>query len=61
MRDAKMHRGTDVSRDVAAHTVDDAIGRAALRKAGLRLLPVLAVGYGMAYMDRINISFAALR
>ena len=60
MLDAKMHRGTDVSSDVAAHTVDYAIGRAALRKAGLRLLPVLAVGYGMAFMDRINMSFAAL-
>lgn len=37
------------------------IGASALRKASLRLLPILAVGYGMAYMDRINISFASLR
>jgi ACS family tartrate transporter-like MFS transporter len=25
------------------------------------LLPVIAIGYGLAYMDRINISFASLR
>ena len=37
------------------------IGESAQRKAGLRLLPVLAVGYGLAFMDRINISFAALQ
>ncbi len=36
------------------------IGESALRKAGLRLLPVIGVGYGLAYMDRINISFASL-
>lgn len=40
---------------------DAAIGASAQRKAAIRLLPVIAVGYGMAYMDRINISFASLR
>ena len=39
----------------------DAIGRSALRKAGLRLIPVIGIGYGLAYMDRINISFASLQ
>ncbi len=44
------------------HTLDDAAaGRAALRKASLRILPILAVSYGVAYMDRINLSFAALQ
>src|ERR1700748_1107728 len=38
-----------------------AIGTAALRKATWRLLPLLALGYGSAYMDRVNISFAALQ
>jgi ACS family tartrate transporter-like MFS transporter len=38
-----------------------AIGRSAQRKAGLRLLPMIGVGYGLAYMDRINISFASLQ
>jgi MFS transporter, ACS family, tartrate transporter len=38
-----------------------AIGARAQRKAALRLLPILAIGYGMAYIDRINISFASLR
>jgi MFS transporter, ACS family, tartrate transporter len=32
-----------------------------LRKASLRLLPMIAVGYGIAYMDRVNVSFAALQ
>jgi MFS transporter, ACS family, tartrate transporter len=39
----------------------DAIGRSALRKAGLRLIPVIGIGYGLAFMDRINISFASLQ
>ena len=38
-----------------------AIGRSAQRKAGLRLLPVIGIGYGLAFMDRINISFASLQ
>lgn len=36
------------------------VGASAVRKASLRLLPLLGVGYGLAYMDRVNISFAAL-
>lgn len=41
----------------------DAVASAASaqRKASLRLLPVIAIGYGLAYMDRVNISFASLR
>jgi MFS transporter, ACS family, tartrate transporter len=39
----------------------EAVGRSALRKASLRLLPLIAIGYGIAYMDRVNISFAALQ
>ena len=27
----------------------------------MRLLPLIAIGYGIAYMDRVNISFAALQ
>jgi len=40
---------------------DEALGRAALRKASWRLIPLIALGYGVAYMDRVNISFAALQ
>jgi ACS family tartrate transporter-like MFS transporter len=36
-----------------------ATGRSALRKASLRLIPLIAFGYCAAYMDRVNISFAA--
>src|SRR6201996_3640681 len=40
---------------------EEAVGRSALRKASLRLLPLIAIGYGIAYMDRINIGLAALQ
>src|SRR5277367_7056445 len=40
---------------------DEQIGRSALAKASWRLLPLIGLGYGIAYMDRVNISFAALR
>src|SRR5271169_4021593 len=32
-----------------------------LRTVSLRLIPLLALCYGVAYMDRVNISFAALQ
>ena len=38
----------------------DETGRRALRKASLRLVPLIGVGYGAAYMDRVNISFASI-
>jgi ACS family tartrate transporter-like MFS transporter len=38
-----------------------ALGASAQRKAAWRLLPIISIGYGLAYMDRINISFASLR
>jgi MFS transporter, ACS family, tartrate transporter len=39
----------------------DAIGKSAQRKAGMRLLPVIGIGYGLAYIDRLNLSFASLQ
>jgi len=36
-------------------------GRSAMRKATWHLIPLIALGYGIAYMDRVNISFAALQ
>jgi ACS family tartrate transporter-like MFS transporter len=42
-------------------SVEDAIGRSAVRKASWRLIPLIGIGYGVAYMDRVNISFAALQ
>jgi ACS family tartrate transporter-like MFS transporter len=35
--------------------------KSALRKASFRLLPLIGLGYGIAYIDRVNISFAALQ
>jgi MFS transporter, ACS family, tartrate transporter len=40
---------------------DQQIGRTALNKASWRILPLLFFGYGIAYVDRLNISFAALQ
>jgi ACS family tartrate transporter-like MFS transporter len=37
------------------------IGASALRKASVRLIPLIAIAYGVAYTDRVNISFAALQ
>jgi ACS family tartrate transporter-like MFS transporter len=54
-------RGVYVSSDAPARAEDEAIGRSAQRKAAVHLLPLLAVGYGLSYMDRINISFASLQ
>lgn len=31
------------------------------RKAPWRILPLIALGYGAAYIDRVNISFASLQ
>jgi ACS family tartrate transporter-like MFS transporter len=44
-----------------AQETDDTIGRSAVRKALWRLIPLIALGYGTAFMDRANISFAALQ
>src|SRR5271155_299184 len=38
-----------------------ALEQSAYRKASLRLIPLIALGYGTAYIDRINISFASLQ
>ena len=40
---------------------DPAIERSAYRKVSLRIIPLIALGYGAAYIDRVNISFAALQ
>ena len=45
----------------AAATDNSTLERSAYRKASLRLLPLIALGYGAAYIDRVNISFAALQ
>jgi ACS family tartrate transporter-like MFS transporter len=39
----------------------DALAASTQRKASLRLLPIIGVGYCLAYIDRVNISFASLQ
>jgi ACS family tartrate transporter-like MFS transporter len=46
---------------VHAPDPDRSVRAAALAKASWRLLPLLALGYLVAYMDRVNVSFAALQ
>jgi ACS family tartrate transporter-like MFS transporter len=45
----------------SSDTANDRIGASALRKASVRLIPLIAIAYGVAYTDRVNISFAALQ
>ena len=52
-------RETTRDTDGPAGHAPDPVGAAAQRKIALRLLPVIAIGYGLAYMDRVNISFAS--
>ncbi len=42
-------------------TSDETLERSALAKASWRLLPLIAIGYGISYVDRVNIGFAALQ
>ncbi len=41
--------------------MDEAQGRAVIRKATWRLIPFLFVLYVVAYLDRVNVGFAALQ
>src|ERR1700722_10346100 len=45
----------------AAGLDDAALEKSAYRKASLRILPLIALGYGAAYIDRVNISFASMQ
>ena len=47
------------ARAMADDDTGEDIGRAALRKASWRILPLIGLGYLVAYMDRANVSFAA--
>src|SRR5579864_549235 len=40
---------------------DAGVGASALRKASWQLIPLISIAYGVAYTDRVNISFAALQ
>lgn len=45
----------------AAPQASEAAGISALRKVTRHLIPLIALGYGIAFIDRANISFAALQ
>ena len=52
---------TTVDRVSPADSIGISVARSALRKASVRLIPLIAIAYGVAYTDRVNISFAALQ
>src|SRR6476469_711008 len=52
---------TEVSGMATVDAIAEQTGRAAVSKASWRLLPLIGLGYGIAYMDRVNISFASLQ
>lgn len=41
--------------------MDNGLANATMRKVSWRILPLIGLGYLIAYMDRVNISFAALQ
>src|SRR5580658_6562049 len=51
----------DAAGQVPDPSRDSAIGASAQGKAAWHLLPIIGIGYGLAFMDRVNISFASLR
>jgi ACS family tartrate transporter-like MFS transporter len=40
---------------------DGAVARSAMAKAMWRILPLILLAYVIAYMDRVNVSFASLQ
>jgi MFS transporter, ACS family, tartrate transporter len=40
---------------------DDAVGRSAMTKAMWRIVPLILLAYMVAYIDRVNVSFASLQ
>ncbi len=51
-------RGTMAMRDSKA---PGAVGKSAMRKALWHILPLILLSYLCAYMDRVNVSFAAIQ
>ena len=45
----------------ARHRSDDEVGRTAMTKAMWRILPLMLFCYMIAYIDRVNVSFASLQ
>jgi sugar phosphate permease len=54
-------KNNDAVASLPEESLLDPIAASTQRKAAWRLLPIISIGYGLAYMDRINISFASLR
>ena len=46
---------------LAQATAAEALAQSAAQKISWRLIPILGIGYGLAFMDRVSVSFAALR
>lgn len=51
----------DAGLSLVPSPTEEDVRRSALRKASVRLLPLIGLGYGIAFTDRANVSFAALQ
>jgi len=56
-----MNNQASFSSDRKGHKREESLGASALAKASGRILPLIAFGYGIAFIDRANISFGALQ
>jgi ACS family tartrate transporter-like MFS transporter len=56
-----MNNRTFFSSEGKGRKSERSVGASALSKASWRILPLIAFGYGIAFIDRANISFAALQ
>src|SRR5438309_1185231 len=46
---------------IASNTASDCTGDSLYRKIAWRVMPILVIGYIIAYIDRVNVSFAKLQ
>jgi ACS family tartrate transporter-like MFS transporter len=47
--------------EMGDHAIANAVGRSAMRKSLWHILPLILLSYLCAYMDRVNVSFAAIQ
>ena len=47
--------------DIAPKTSSDRVGDSLYRKIAWHIMPIVVIGYIIAYIDRVNVSFARLQ
>src|ERR1700719_4356104 len=59
-RPRRRHKARLATKSLGEETMDRTLERSTMRKVYLRLLPFAVLSYVLAYIDRINVSFAGL-